>query len=152
MANKTVKIYSVQDNDEVYRCIFPNNEEKGLVFYSYNNNTPRFSSASFNDKCSEPSVDIAPLCNFDPSKTIKCKGSGVITLLVEDIRTEKVNILSDKKEIEYLLDVKHTPSSKNKAHGSILPNPQYKSKRHFKKIKERLAYIANQNGWTIEPN
>lgn len=56
----------------------------------------------------------------------------------------------------YTMDVKpdpiNNPPEINLAHALIIPNPDYKTKNSFNKIKERLAFLASKRGWTIKPD
>lgn len=102
----------------------------------------RLSSQAFRDSRKEPSVNRAKLHNNDPTRTQFSEKDGVVSLLTEEVRTEKVK--------EYSLDAEHAPSNKNQAHSVVIGKPAYKG-NDFRKVIERLAILAGKRGWIIFP-
>lgn len=135
----------VGDEEEVYRCVASN---RGL--YCYIGGMLTFSSAAFSDRNMQPSVNRAKLCNNNPEKTKFRDSDGVVSLLTKDIRSEKVRVDSLPNIIEYKIDVIADPTG-NMAHAIIIPAPEYKNEKAFKKIQERLAYLATKRGWILAP-
>ncbi|NEP76493.1 MAG: hypothetical protein F6K29_34100, partial [Okeania sp. SIO2G5] len=59
-----------------------------------------------------------------------------------------------KVEFTYDIDViarTETEEGFKPAHAQIEPSPEYQSKSGFKKLLERLAFLANQREWEILP-
>ncbi|MFN6566135.1 hypothetical protein [Dendronalium sp. ChiSLP03b] len=54
----------------------------------------------------------------------------------------------------YKMDVFPRPTDDNPAHAQIEPSPEYKNKTPFRKLIEKLAFLANEKidkqGWEIE--
>ena len=55
----------------------------------------------------------------------------------------------------YKIDVHPRPTADNPAHAQIEPSPDYASKGTFRKVAEKLAWLATERvknqGWEIEP-
>lgn len=115
----------------------------------------RLSSQAFSDRYYKPSVDRAILCNADPSRTQKSPKDGVVSVLAVDVRKIKDLTQKDAKGnviTTHAFDV--IPDAvlpHNPAHALIISTPACSNQRVFKKLLERLQYIANLRGWLIEP-
>ncbi|MBR8828430.1 MAG: hypothetical protein DSM107014_11120 [Gomphosphaeria aponina SAG 52.96 = DSM 107014] len=142
---------NVADEEVLYRCVF-----YGKNNYKIDeNNEIRVSSQAFTDRNQRPSVDRASLCNNNPKYSQKDSKDGVVSLITRDVRLIDTVIQNDKKgkeEFTYKIDVKSRPLDENHAHAQIEPNPEYRNKTPFRKLLERLAYLANQRGWEIPPS
>ena len=121
----------------------------------------RFSSTVFNSPDHKPSVDRAKL-RSSPSETKVAITDGVITLLTADVRAISIeNTSADPGASKtYSVDVIPRPVpvdnpdglAENKAHAQIEADPILASPSRFKKLKEALALLASQNGWSIKPS
>ena len=133
-------------NEEIlYRCVF---HERNC--YQIIDNTAEVSTLAFTDKNKQPSVDRANLCNYDPSHTQKNDQDAVVSLITENVRAIKI-VQNDPKgnpEFPYKIDVIYRPLDENVAHAQIEPSPEYRNRTPFKKLLERLAYLAK---WEISP-
>ncbi len=140
--NTHSNIEHIHDTEQLYRSINPN---KNL--YSYVDGKLKFSSAAFNDRKFEPSVDRAILRDNNPHLTKMTESAGVVALDALSIREISV----DTPDISHQLDPKAAPTRGNKAHAIITGVPSYKDENGFKKAKKKLALLAEKNGWCIEP-
>lgn len=145
---------AVTDDEFLYRCVFYGGG------YQIDGKIARVSSQAFTDRNQCPSVDRAKLCGCDPTWTQKDVKNGVVSLIAIDVRMiDTVVQRSDKGEIirTYKIDVCPAPIvdkpnlPDNPAHAEIRPTPEYQSKSVFKKLLERLAFLANQREWEILP-
>jgi hypothetical protein len=103
-----------------------------------------------------PSVDRANLCDCDPAWTQKDAKNAVVSLITIDVRQTETVFQPDPKGqplpfSTYRIDVCSKPVDKNPAHAQIEPSPEYKNRTPFRKLLERLAFLANQRGWEILP-
>ena len=140
----------VRDEEVLYRCIFFDSKN----WYRIEEKTASISSQAFADKEMCPSVDRASLCDNDPCYSQKDEKDAVVSLITQDVRLLKNVIQNNSKgelEFTYKIDVLPRPCENNQAHAQIEPSPEYKNQTPFKKLRERLAYLANQRGWEIKP-
>lgn len=141
----------ISDEEVIYRCVFYPKA------YSLENGVWRISSMAFADKNSQPSVDRACLRNYNPRSTQVSPDDGVVGLVVGEVRLIKVPQNDSKGNLVqiYEIDVKHRPREENISHSQIEPSPNYSSKNPFRKVRERLAELANlriqAHGWEVEP-
>lgn len=139
----------ITDDEKLYRCIFYQGGG-----YSIENN--KVSSQAFNDRYLAPSVDRASLCHF-PSYTQKCNKDGVVSLLSKKVRSidsVQKRGSSGALELIYKVDIIHRPLEDNSAHAQIEPDPEYHNKTVFRKLKEALAVLVNEDSdssWEIFP-
>jgi hypothetical protein len=143
----------VADNESLYRCVFHQTSD-GTQTYKIENDKAYISTAAFRDSSSAPSVDRACLCNHDPTYTQKSPQDGIISLISREVRLINSIIQKDSKgreEFTYKIDVLPRPLPDNVAHAQIEPTPAYRSKSVFRKLLERLAFLANQREWEILP-
>ncbi|MEP0801249.1 hypothetical protein [Funiculus sociatus] len=140
---------TVKNDELLYRCIF-----YGRNCYQVTGNTAKISSQAFSDRHQAPSMDRACLCNYDPKWTQKHEQNGVISLIVVDIRMIDSVVQCDAKGniiCQHKIDVHPRPTTDNIAHAQIEPSPEYQNKTTFRKLLERLAFLANQREWEIKP-
>lgn len=114
------------------------------------NGNLRFSSTAFNDPSEKPSVNRACI-NSDPELVKRHTTHGVVTLIVGDVRSIEVPINHKDPSINYSVDVKHRPEVDNPSHAQIESAPAPTGSR-FKRIKEKLAQLADSAGWTCKPS
>ena len=101
-----------------------------------------------------PSVDRASLCGNNPCYSQKDEKDAVVSLITKDVRLIDSVIQNNPKgepEFTYKIDVLARATEENPAHAQIEPSPEYRNKTPFRKLLERLAYLANQREWEIEP-
>lgn len=146
---------AVADDELLYRCIF-----FGRDCYQIDGKIARVSSQAFTDRKQSPSVDRAKICGFAPTWTQKDVKDGVISLLTTEVRMiDTIVTRNDKGKIicTYKIDVYPAPIvdepnlQDNPAHAEIRPTPEYQSRSVFRKLLERLAFLANQREWEILP-
>ncbi len=139
----------VADEEVLYRCVF-----SGRNLYQIQGNTATISTQAFADRMMRPSVDRAGLCDNNPCYSQKDERDAVVSLITKDVRLIDSVIQNNPKgkpEFTYKIDVLPRPSEDNQAHAQIEPSPEYRNKAPFKKLLERLAYLANQRDWEIKP-
>jgi hypothetical protein len=142
----------VRDEETVYRRI-PHGTPNGNKFYSITNTTVKISSQAFTDREKCPSVDRAVLCDHDPSYSQISSDDGVVSFLCNQIRAiDNIKYApGTAQEVVYKIDIIWRPIESNKAHSQIEPSPEYKNEKVFRRLRERLAYLANERGWEIFP-
>lgn len=95
-----------------------------------------------------------------PEDSKRSASDGIVALIVGSIRKlNPVKAGPTEKPVDYLIDVVARPEEPtaennwvaNPAHAQIESATEYCSDKHFKKVKERLAYLATQSGWLLEP-
>ena len=137
-------------NEEVlYKCVF---YDRNL--YEIQGNMATISSQAFTDRAMCPSVDRASLCGNNPCYSQKDEKDAVVSLITKDVRLIDSVIQNNPKgepEFTYKIDVLARATEENPAHVQIEPSPEYRNKTPFRKLLERLAYLANQREWEIEP-
>lgn len=115
----------------------------------------KLSSQAFSDRYYKPSVDRAILCNSDPSHTQKSPKDGVVSVIAVEVRKIKdISQNDDKGNVitTHAFDViPDADIPDNPAHALIVSTPDYCNSKVFKKLLERLRYIADRRGWMIEP-
>lgn len=141
----------VDDAELLYRSIRSNNDE-----FRIENGVAVFSSKAFDDRSGRPSVDRSALCiRADYAK--KSATDGVVAIGAQSIRAIKVFTDPNPAGIGttlYAVDVCYRPlvnDPTNYAHCQIECDPTFRSKTHFKKLKEALAQLANRAGFEISP-
>lgn len=143
----------VADDELLYRCIFYKTSD-GTKTYKVENDKVYVSNSAFRDADLAPSVDRAVLCQQDPKHTQKSPEDGVVGLISQDVRLIDSVVQKDSKgreEFTYKIDILPRPLPDNGAHAQIEPTPAYRSKSVFRKLLERLAFLANQREWEISP-
>jgi len=141
---------SVADDEILYRSI---RAGRGGEYYIDQDGILRFTSQAFNDKSREPSVDRAKMRNNNPTLSKKSPSDGIVSLVTSEIRAEKVPVdhSQNNNPTQYILDVIPKRLPDNDSHAVIVPNPEYKNDKAYKRVKEKLAYLAGKHGWTVTP-
>lgn len=117
----------------------------------------RFSSQAFADRNQRPSVDRARLRQCNPLLSKKSETDGIISLVTADVRAVEINHNNPNGPTTYKIDVYAAPIQEgpgqiaNLAHAEIRPTPEYETPGVFRKVLERLARLADQQGWSIPP-
>jgi hypothetical protein len=144
-------INSILDEEILYRCVF-----YGRNLYTKKDDLIILSSQAFADRNRAPSVDRAIFRDHNPELTKKSPEDGVVSLITKSIR--ELNISQNKKlgkleclEYKYKIDVVYCPEDDNSAHSQIEAYPDYKNDTSFRKVRERLAFLANQRPWEVLP-
>jgi hypothetical protein len=143
----------VADDELLYRCVFYTTSD-GSKNYKIDGEKVLVSSQAFRDASSSPSVDRASFCGHDPKHTQKNVEDGVISLICQNVRLIDSVVQRDskgKEEFKYKIDVFPRPLLNNRAHAQIEPTPAYQNEKIFRKLRERLAFLANQRVWEILP-
>lgn len=109
----------------------------------------RPTSLAFSDRYKKPSVDRAVLRGNNPANSKKSKTDGVVLLYASEARTTKL----EGYELDVISDpiINHETLAYNPAHALIVPNKEYASDKHYRKIIERLGKLVEKHGWLIEP-
>ncbi len=138
----------IDDEEILYRCVFA-----GRDCYRKVENRIVVSSQAFTDREKQPSVDRAKLCDHDPNYTQQNPDDGVVSLVTKEVRQIDIvqNDPKGKPEFTYKIDVIYRPLEDNIAHAQIEPSPEYKNQKPFRKLLEKLAVLADQRGWEVEP-
>lgn len=148
----------VLNNEKLYRRI-PNDR----ALFRIENGLPKFSATAFNDRYSEPSVDRARFRNNNPALTKLTPSDGVIALSAERVRSIgeiiQRNPTGKSVLVTHQIDVKPDPIFNdpelpdNPAHAKIYATPQFANQSVFKKLRESLARLVNDNDtpWEIAP-
>lgn len=143
----------VADDEFLYRCVFYRTSD-GTKTYKVESGQVYVSISAFRDSSLAPSVDRAILCEYNPTYTQKNLEDGVVSLICQDVRLIDSVVQKDskgKEEFTYKIDVLPRRLPNNDAHAQIEPTPTYRSKSVFRKLLERLAFLANQREWEILP-
>lgn len=145
----------VADAEWLYRAVRVDGHE-----YKYTPEGLRISSAAFRDVGRRPSVDRDSLRERPEDARLGIT-DGVVKVLTRDVRAIghiRVNPSDPANETAYTVNAIHRPLStengddrNNDAHCQIESQPHIAVDRHFKKLREALAYLANQNGWIVPP-
>jgi hypothetical protein len=141
---------SVLDEEILYRCIF-----YGKKWCKIEDGILKVSAQAFSDKNFQPSVDRACLIEYKPHLTQIDHRDGVIGLIAGDVRLIET-VQNDRKgnaEYTYKVDVKYRPLENNISHSQIEASPNYSNEKPFRRVRERLAVLANirilKYGWEI---
>ncbi|MEM8545025.1 MAG: hypothetical protein AAGF66_13675 [Cyanobacteria bacterium P01_H01_bin.119] len=142
----------VSDDELIYRRI-PYDLDKSKNNYKVEDGLILVSSQAFSDREMCPSVDRAKLCNHNPHHTQSSPDDGVVSFICAEIRAiDDIKYAPPKGQVvQYKIDIIWRPIDGNYAHSQIEPSPNYNSKSTFRKLREKLAYIANQKDWEIYP-
>jgi|SRR5579883_1192476 len=144
----------IQDEELLYRRI-----SAGRGLYAFGEEgTIEISSAAFSDREFRISMDRAKLCGNDPGYTLRGEKGGVVGLFVGEIRNIEGLARNDQKGRaiqQFSIDVKPAPLENNPAHAEIyalLPFTHADRKAAFRRLCQRLAYLAEARGWEIVPD
>ena len=148
--NRVSRIKKIGNDEELYRRVKVNTDKMhpNARRYIYRSeDCIEVKSPAFDTE--RPSVDLAKLTGFDPTKTQQCDVNGVISLIVSDVLGIKID--------HHTVKVKHSPENTNYAHSEIVITPQVKDltdrqrEKALKELRHKLAFIANETGWLIKP-
>jgi hypothetical protein len=113
-------------------------------------------ASAFNDRNLQPSVD-RELLRSSPDECKFNDDDGVIKLFAEEVRAIDDVKIDANGNSTYDIDVIHRPISDtdeqkgNPAHAQVEHTPGGMKTNKFRKLKEAMAYIANQREWIIKP-
>jgi len=121
-------------------------DQKGIHYKPIGGGKHRVTSAAFEDKKWQPSVDRAKLCGFNPQHSKKYPTDLVVSFTAGEVRGVKgfstvIDVVSNPKPPE---------DPGNLTHALITADRQFPSKTQFQKFTKALARIANSN-WEIAP-
>ena len=148
--NRASKIKKIGNDEELYRRVKVNTSKmhpNARRYIYHSEDDIEVKSPAFDTE--RPSVDLAKLTGFDPTKTQQCDANGVISLIVSDVLGIRIE--------HHTVKVKHCPENTNYAHSVIVITPQVKDlanrqrEKALKDLRHKLAFIANQTGWLIKP-
>ena len=144
----------VEDEELLYRSVRANSDE-----YKVQDGKFLISSSAFADRNLRPSVDRSSMrerpedARLNPTDGV----TALITREVRAIRSVRVKPDDTKATAVYEIDAKHDPKLEtdtqpaNLAHCMILCTPDV-TKNHFnRRVKEALAFIANNHGFIVRP-
>ena len=143
----------VGDDEQVFRRI--RKQVADQTCYKVEKGKLIFSSTAFNDPAKSPSFDRAVLKHLcDPHLSRKSSADGVVSLRTGDIRNLGPIPRNDGKGRpvgKHAVDVVPNPRIGNCSHALVVTrdNP---ANSVFKRLKEALARLADQAGWTVEPD
>lgn len=112
------------------------------------------SSQAFTDREMQISVDRAKLNVANSELTKQLATDGIISLIAGEIRQISTVQSFDKYQnplTSYTVDVQPDPEENHEAHAIIIAIPVYSNEKIFRRLREALAIIANNNGVLIEP-
>ncbi|HEV8501812.1 MAG TPA: hypothetical protein VGR63_09535 [Casimicrobiaceae bacterium] len=143
----------VDDGETLYRRV---SEKSGSQpCYEVIGDRTVFSIAAFNDPAKQPSVDRAVI-KCDPQMTRLSIEDGIIALRAHAIRQiGPIEQRSDKGKLtgnKYGVNVFPDPLFGNCSHAQIALVPLANANSTFKRLKESLARLASDAGWTIPPH
>lgn len=111
---------------------------------------PLLSSTAFNDPGKKPSVDRASMRRAEQTQRDPTDGVARLqTIAVRKLVVDRTDPPEGEPTI-YEIDVWARPLADNTAHAQIEPLPEMTGSR-FLKMKERLARLAQEQGWAIHP-
>jgi len=131
----------ITDDEILYRRI-PHDKS----FLVVQDGKTRVSSQAFSDRAFRPSVDRAMLREHDPKQTQQSPSDAIVSLVTKDVRS--IDTIARQAQ-SFQVDVEHVPiinvllGLDNLAHAEIYTKPEC-DKNVFRKLKERLAQLANK--------
>lgn len=131
----------VEDDELLHRSVRPDDvvNRDGKLYLS---------STAFNDAGMRPSVDRARMRTAGESK--KSARDGVCGLATVHVRSITTIVHQDSQQ-PYKVDVVERPIDENPAHAQVEVDPAFENPSRFKKLKESLCRIAEQQ-WLIHPS
>jgi len=154
-----VMVGQVTDDEHLFRRV--RGSVAGQTCYQTVGNRVLFSQSAFNDPDKEPSADRAGL-RANPELSRFVPEDGIVTLGVDQVRkigpidklTERGKPAKDSqgRKIGYTVDVVPKPRWGNCPHALIVMVPGAAGAGAFKRLKEALARLASDAGWTIQPH
>ena len=152
-----MSIVPVADEENLYRRV-----PHGMNLYVIQTDGKvKISSQAFADRSFRPSVDRAELCDHDPRRTQHKLSDGVASVVTRDVRSIDTVVQNDKHgnpNQTFSIDVEHVPILNDPmlpddpAHAEIHTIPECPDKKVFRKLCERLAQLASERPWEIEPS
>lgn len=143
----------VQDAEILYRRI-----SAGRDLYTLREDgSIEIRSSAFCDREFRISVDRAMLCGYNPRYTLLGKNGGVISLLARDVRNTEGLTRNDQhgRAIQqFAIEIDPVPLENNPAHAEIYAIPPFTRadrKAAFRRLCQRLAYLAEARAWEIWP-
>jgi hypothetical protein len=148
-------------NDEIlYRRVLSGRD----LYETKTDGTVEFYAQAFGDtEGFRTSVDRAKLCGNDPQYTLGTFSGGVVSLVTLDIRSiedipqyskggnDQKIIRSFKADVTYAPIINDPREPDNPAHSEIHTTPECPNRGVFKRLRERLALLANARQWELEP-
>lgn len=136
----------IGDEEILYRSVDP--------CYCRDDPFDKVTSGAFLDPEFRPSVDRAELCppELGPRHTQRKPADGVISLVAGEVRQIK-DVTRSKQNVTltYLVDVEPDPLLGNPAHARIFLHPDDANDGTFRRLRKRLAHLANRREWVIKP-
>lgn len=150
----------VDDDELLYRRILD-----GRDLYTTNDDgIVEFYAQAFGDtEGYRTSVDRANLCHNDPRYTLSIYSGGVVSLVALEIRSLEPLPQYGKNGINqppirtFDVDVEPVPivddpnDPDNPAHAEIYTIPECPNSKVFKRLREKLALLANARQWELRP-
>ncbi len=150
-------ISDVTDNEILYRRILDGKD----LYEVRDDGTVIFKSQAFSDIDFRTSVDRAKLCGNDPKRTLGRYQGGVVSLVALKVRAidDLIQFDRNKNPIQtFNVDIEHVPiindpiEPDNLAHAEIHTKPECPNSKVFKRLRERLALLANERQWELKPS
>lgn len=135
----------VEDEESLYRRI-------GQEYYKIlPDGSIRISSSAFGDREFQISVNRAKFYSDAPITMCVHVSDGIAMLQAFQVYSIQITRNDEKGRPfqEYLVEITPAPLEDNPSHAHIHTDPV--EKRVFNKLSEKLAHIANDNGWTCKP-
>lgn len=131
-------------DETLYRKV-PN--QKNIHYKSIGGGKHRVTSAAFDDKKQQISVDRAKLRGNDPELSKKLSTDLVVCLQAGKVRDTS----SPARSVDVKPDPNPPEAPYNDAHALIVVDPPFPSQTQFQKFTRVLARIANSH-WAIPPS
>lgn len=142
----------VSDDEELYRSV--RETVAGQLCYRIQGGQVVFSQAAFNDRSMRPSIDRAKLRDFDPHRSRLSREDGIVALRADAIRRLGPITQFDNRQrplTQHAVDVIPDWIIGNCAHALVTTHPPVTGPSAFRRLKEGLAWLANEAGWRVEP-
>ena len=148
---------AVSDEELLYRSVSPQRNQCPI---DASTGKRRLSSQAFSDATFQISVDRAAFCGNDPTYTQFSPRDGVVGLIAGEVRAiDGISRNDDRGRLirAQVVDVVPDPVEAadgveaNQAHALIFATPDFDNRSVFRKLLERLNYLAEARGWIIEP-
>lgn len=140
----------VADAEHLYRSV---HDDERLHQTDRAGRLTHLSASAFNDVGKKPSVDRAAM-RESPEQSKKGPDQGIVTLVAGEVRViKKVQQLDAKQNVvqAHVIDVIHRPEVDNHSHSQIEAAPSIANDATFRRLRERLAQMAEIRGWTLQP-
>jgi hypothetical protein len=143
----------VQDTEVLYRRIPADRD----LYTLREDGSIEVHSSAFSDREFRISVDRAKLCGYNPRYTLRGEKGGVVSLLARDVcNTEGLtrNDQQGRAIQHFAIEIDPAPLENNSAHAEIYAIPPFTRadrKSAFRRLCQRLAYLAEARAWEIWP-